>query len=278
MTNRKIISVIIPTYNEERDIQDCLQSLLVQDYPNFEIIVVDDGSTDATIEKIKKYDVKLFQQHHAGAGIARNLGASKAKGQILVFVDADMTFASDFITKLTLPIRNNLTIGTTSSSEFLANSSNALARCWNLNKHLPKNRMTLSNSKQFSQVFRAITKSDFDRVAGFDPIGYDDDHTLVAKLKVFPTDCPDAVFYHRNPDTLFEAWSQAKWAARRRYKSNLLGKLFSILRSSVPVSLIVGLLGGFYYREPYFLPYKLFFDLATGYSLVISLFDNFNYK
>ena len=88
------ISVIIPTYNEESVILDCLRSLASQSLKDFEIIVVDDGSTDTTVEKLE--DVMVLHQNHLGAGAARNLGAKQAKGDILVFVDADMTFDRNF--------------------------------------------------------------------------------------------------------------------------------------------------------------------------------------
>src|SRR3990172_2188424 len=118
------VSVIIPTYNEDNVILDCLASLGDQTYDDIEIIVVDDGSGDKTVSRLESYGlrvtglmkrtrnakratpkpIKLLIQNHKGPGAARNLGASKAKGEILVFVDADMTFDKDFLNKLVEPI------------------------------------------------------------------------------------------------------------------------------------------------------------------------------
>ncbi|MEI7563969.1 MAG: glycosyltransferase family A protein [bacterium] len=65
-------SVIIPMYNESRYIGRCLDSLLSQSYKDFEVVLIDDGSTDHTIEIAQKYDVIILQQQHGGPGNARN--------------------------------------------------------------------------------------------------------------------------------------------------------------------------------------------------------------
>jgi len=72
----KKISVIIPTYNEEDVINDCLESLARQSYKDMEVVVVDDGSVDKTLAEIRdaKYEIRVFKQKHKGAGAARNLG------------------------------------------------------------------------------------------------------------------------------------------------------------------------------------------------------------
>lgn len=88
------ISVIIPVYNVERYLSRCIESLLIQTYRNFEIILVDDGSTDRC-SKIcetyaKKYDfVKVFHKANEGQGAARNFGVKIARGEFISFVDSD---------------------------------------------------------------------------------------------------------------------------------------------------------------------------------------------
>src|SRR3989344_8981820 len=110
------VSVIVPAYNEEKVILGCLESLVKQTYKDMEIIVVDDGSTDATLQMLRRaskaFDVKIFSQEHKGPGAARNLGAKHASGDILVFVDADMIFDKNFIKKLIAPIVKGEAIGT----------------------------------------------------------------------------------------------------------------------------------------------------------------------
>ena len=98
MQSEPEVSVIIPAYNEEQYIGACLESLLNQTHPSYEAIVVDDGSTDRTVEVIRSFNgVRLLRQDHSGPGGAYNLGAQHARGDILVFVDAGMTFVPDFI-------------------------------------------------------------------------------------------------------------------------------------------------------------------------------------
>ena len=88
------LSVIIPVYNAESTLQSCLESILNQSYGNFEVILVDDGSTDSSSELCDAYmqiDSRVTVIHIKNSGIfqARKLGAEKAKGDILTFSDAD---------------------------------------------------------------------------------------------------------------------------------------------------------------------------------------------
>lgn len=85
----KKISVIIPTFNEEKYIKSTLQSLTNQTYQNFEIIIKDGLSTDNTIYLAKDYADKIIAKRDISIGDARNQGARHAKGDILVFLDAD---------------------------------------------------------------------------------------------------------------------------------------------------------------------------------------------
>ena len=84
-------SVIIPAYNAHTTIAKAIDSVLAQSYPAAEIIVVDDGSTDATAEQVASYGtrVKLVQQSNQGVSVARNRGAQEANGDWLTFLDAD---------------------------------------------------------------------------------------------------------------------------------------------------------------------------------------------
>ena len=98
------VSVIIPLYNCEKYLPQCLQSLQHQSQRNFEVIMVDDGSTDASIEicnKIQETDHRFhfYKQNHQFAGAARNLGMSHAKGQYLLFLDSDDFFSEELIEK-----------------------------------------------------------------------------------------------------------------------------------------------------------------------------------
>ncbi len=263
-----MVSIIIPVYNEEGDIEKCLQSLSEQTYKDMEIIVVDDGSSDKTLGvlahcKLKIVNFKLLQEKHQGAGAARNLGAKHAKGEILVFVDADMTFDKTFIANLVKPIEQGKTIGTFSKDEYLMNKENVWAGYWNINRGLPATKMHPENYPDTQRVFRAILKREFERAGGFNErAGYADDWTLSEKLGVEATAAPQAVFYHKNPGTLADVFIQSKWMAKRKYKLGPIGFLVALIRTSLPVSLVVGLVKSAAIFNFQFLIFKVVSDLG----------------
>ena len=82
-------SVIIPVYNREKYIKRAIESVLKQTYKNFELIVVDDGSTDDTPNIIKNYPIKIITQKNLGVSAARNAGIKASNGQIIAFLDSD---------------------------------------------------------------------------------------------------------------------------------------------------------------------------------------------
>lgn len=89
-----MISIILPVYNREEYIEECIQSVFSQSYQNFEIIVIDDGSTDRTLmlcRKIAEKDsrVIILESPHLGVSAARNLGLDAAKGDFVFFIDSD---------------------------------------------------------------------------------------------------------------------------------------------------------------------------------------------
>jgi poly-beta-1,6 N-acetyl-D-glucosamine synthase len=92
------ISIIVPAYNEEVTIQKCLNTLLQLDYPQYEIVVVDDGSTDQTLDLIRSYTnpkVKIISQSNQGKAHALNTGIKHIQNEFLVTVDADTTLHKD---------------------------------------------------------------------------------------------------------------------------------------------------------------------------------------
>ena len=90
-----LLSVIIPVYNGEKYVARCLDSILCQNLLDYEILVIDDGSTDGTASVVEKYVllhpniIKLLHQKNSGQGVARNKGIIEAKGEYLSFIDAD---------------------------------------------------------------------------------------------------------------------------------------------------------------------------------------------
>jgi glycosyltransferase involved in cell wall biosynthesis len=90
ITVNKLITIIIPCYNSAQTIGTCLRAIYRSDYPHYEVIVVDDHSSDASRDIIQKYPCQLISlPKHQGAGFARNAGVRASRGDILFFTDAD---------------------------------------------------------------------------------------------------------------------------------------------------------------------------------------------
>jgi len=102
-------SIIIPTYNSEKYIENCLGKILKQTYKNIEIIVVDDCSTDDTVKVLEKYEnIKIYKtKENSRQGAARNIGLEHVKGDYILFIDSDDSlYGLDVIEKIADKINN----------------------------------------------------------------------------------------------------------------------------------------------------------------------------
>ena len=103
--NRPLVSVIVPAYNCEQFVGECLQSILGQSYRDIELICVNDGSTDGTGSVLKKFAERdpriiVVEQPNKGEGAARNSGLDKAHGDFLAFFDADDIIDGQYVEKM----------------------------------------------------------------------------------------------------------------------------------------------------------------------------------
>ena len=102
MNDSYLVSIIVPVYNVEKYIAQCIESLLNQTYKNCEFIFVNDGTKDNSVSIIKKYirvdnRIKLVNQKNKGVSAARNNGLKKAQGDFIIFVDSDDYLANDYV-------------------------------------------------------------------------------------------------------------------------------------------------------------------------------------
>ncbi|WP_056956145.1 glycosyltransferase family 2 protein [Lacticaseibacillus pantheris] len=112
-----LVTVIVPVFNKDKYITRCLQSIQNQSYTNLEILVIDDGSTDKSVEKIMSISEKderfrVFVQENLGVSSARNRGLQESKGEYVIFVDADDSVDESFIFQLLNAKRADLVVST----------------------------------------------------------------------------------------------------------------------------------------------------------------------
>lgn len=99
-------SIVIPMYNVEQYIKRTLDNIFNQTEKDFEVIVVDDGSTDKSIDIAKKYDVKIIKTKHVSVSEARNIGVKHAKGEYLIFLDSDDYWDKELLKNLSKSMDN----------------------------------------------------------------------------------------------------------------------------------------------------------------------------
>ena len=100
-------SIIIPVYNVEKYIKRCLDSVFNQSFKDYEVIVVNDGTKDNSMDIVKDYDVKIITQKNQGLSVARNTGVKKAKGEYIIFLDSDDYIEKDLLKNINKSLDNN---------------------------------------------------------------------------------------------------------------------------------------------------------------------------
>src|SRR4030043_1295029 len=109
----KQISIVIPTFNSAQVLKACLESLANQTVSGeaYEVIVVDDGSTDETKDIVAKYPVRYIYQQNRGPAAARNNGVNHAQGEIVLFTDADCDSEPNWIEEMIKPLNASQVVG-----------------------------------------------------------------------------------------------------------------------------------------------------------------------
>ena len=157
------ISVIIPTYNVEEYIEDCLNSIINQTFKDMEIICINDGSQDNTLKILKEYEtkdsrIKVIDQKNKGAGSARNAGLNIAKGEYILFIDADDFIELNTLTELYgLAKEKNTDLIIFKSKNFINNPNEPFEEKYNEMEQIPSS----FKNKVFS--FKDLLK-DFSRI------------------------------------------------------------------------------------------------------------------
>ena len=220
-------SVIVPTYNEERYVRDCLQSIRDQRYDRsqFEVILSDAESTDRTVEIANQYCDNIVKTSRRGIAVGRNLGAAEAKGEYLVFVDADAVLEQDFLHELDNSFRDRIAVAVTGIAK--PSDGKAFQRFVYHGTYLLVQALSGCGFPLFPGICVSYRKNEFERVNGFrEDFGVVEDLDLSRRISKLGR-ClvnPNAVAHvstrrlERNPisTVLFHIYSDVKYLVTGR--------------------------------------------------------------
>jgi cellulose synthase/poly-beta-1,6-N-acetylglucosamine synthase-like glycosyltransferase len=163
-------SVIIPAYNAAHTLGACLAALAGQTVPagTYEVLVVDDGSTDGTAAVARRRGVTVLQLEHAGAAAARNAGARRARGEVLLFTDADCEPLPDWIAQMVAPLADPHVAGV--KGAYRTRQSSLVARFAQAEYEEKYRRLAGQDQIDFVDTYAAAYRRDlFLAHGGFDP-------------------------------------------------------------------------------------------------------------
>ena len=208
-----MISVIVPALNAADTLGTCLSALLAQSLPRtqYEVIVVDDGSTDGTAEIAHRSGVRVICQQHAGPAAARNLGARVAQGELLLFTDADCEPAPDWIAHMSGAFQDPELQG--AKGAYRTRQKHLVARFVQLEYEDKYRRLRRQRRVDFVDTYSAAYRRDvFVANGGFDlafPTASVEDQEFsfrLARKGYKLAFVPAAIVCHRHDATLGEYW------------------------------------------------------------------------
>ncbi len=168
-----IVSTIIPCYNAEKYIAETIESVIKQTYQNWELIIIDDGSTDQSSAKIKPFlsnkKITYYHQKNAGVSAARNHGATLAEGKYLAFLDADDIWKNNFLSTLVGILDDNANVVLTNGNSEVIDEHGALVDM----QYQGHGKNVVDDVVTFSQGYTTFPsnilcrKSAFEKTGGF---------------------------------------------------------------------------------------------------------------
>ena len=172
------VSVVVPAYNAEATMAPLLESLLQLDYPDFEVIVVNDGSTDRTREIVLQHPVRLVDQPNRGASAARDAGLRVASSEIVAYADSDVAVTRDWLGHLVKPFSDPEVAASTGQTIFLRNEKcTSWLRSMDIERRNAHRRTFTRLANGPNSAFRRAVLLD---VGGFNPRWYHAEDTEVS--------------------------------------------------------------------------------------------------
>jgi GT2 family glycosyltransferase len=274
------ISIIIPIYNGEKTVGDCLKSVFDSDYKDFEVVVVDDNSTDYSLNVVAGFPCKVIRMRkNIGAAAARNKGAEASRGKILFFLDSDIIIRKNTIEQIVRTFESRSDI----SALFCSYQKNTIPTNFfsiykNLFHHYT-HQTSHEDAATFCSGFGAIKRDVFFRLGGFDEnyrsledieLGYrlyQSGYKICLNKNIQLTHCKKySLLSLIKSDVINRAipWTKIM-LGKKIFKSDLNTKLNNVL--SVPVSFLL------LFNLPilYFFPRSLYiFVLLSGFFLLLN--------
>jgi len=249
--NYPLISIIVPAFNEEKTIGATIRSLIEADYPNKEIIVVDDGSTDRTLNialNYAKYGVRVYHKENGGKASAVNYGLRFSKGEIIIVIDADSIIGRDTLKEIIRFFTDPRVVAVAGNVKVL-NRRNLITRCQALEYIIGINifRRALDIAGAVPVIPGALGafRREYVSVVGYydkDTIVEDFDITVkLLKMGSVVQASSIAVAYTEAPDTLNDLykqrmrWYRGNFQAIIKHKDALVNPRYTYLqRISMP--------------------------------------------
>ena len=277
-------SVIVPVYNRPVEVDELLESLCAQTFTDFEVVVVEDGSTeksDAVCEQYKdRLDLKYYFKDNSGPGPSRNYGAERSQGEYLIILDSDVIVPKDYLQTVDDELK-------ASPTEAFGGPDRAHPSFTPIQKAINysmtsffttggirggKKKMDKFYPRSFNM---GIRKDVFQNVGGFDKLRYGEDIDLSTRLFKAGCECrlfPEAYVYHKRRVKFSSFFKQVKHSGearvmlKRRYPETF--KLVHLLPSAFVIGNIVLVLLAIFHRWWWILPIPVYCLMVFTDSLI----------
>ena len=230
LTNAPVVSIIVPAYNEEINAVKTIENLLQQDYPYFEIVFIDDGSKDATYQKVlnafcEHDNVKVLTKPNGGKASALNYGICKTKSDYVICIDADTQLKTDAVTQLMkrmlTPLKNKGEVGAVAGNVKVGNDNTMLTKWQSIEyitaQNFDRRAFDLVNGiTVVPGAIGAFKKAAIEKAGGFttDTLAEDCDLTIrILRNGYHVVNCTEAVAITEAPETLKQFMKQRfRWS------------------------------------------------------------------
>jgi GT2 family glycosyltransferase len=207
------VSVVVCTHNGASTIRDCCEGLFRLEYPNFEVLVVDDGSSDRTADIASEYGFRVIRKNHGGLSDARNTGLKEATGEIVAYIDDDAYPDPDWLTYVVATFMNTQHVGV-GGPNLAPSDDGPLADCVANSPGNPTHvLLTDEEAEHIPGCNMAFRKAALEEIGGFDPQFWTagDDVDVCWRLREGGYSLgfnPAAVVWHHRRDSVRSYWRQ----------------------------------------------------------------------